>query len=62
MSSPYCHDGSVRDLGEAARLMTHHQLGRTLNPTETALIVSILRALTGELPTTFIAYPQGNRE
>lgn len=62
MTSPYFHDGSIPDLAEAVRLMAHHQLGRTLKPSETAEIVAYLGALTGTLPTAYIAFPQGNRD
>jgi cytochrome c peroxidase len=62
MTSPYFHDGSVPELAEAVRLMAFHQLGRTLKQSETAEIVSFLGALTGKLPATFIAFPQGDRD
>lgn len=60
-TGPYFHDGSVADLGEAVRLMAHHQLGKELSATQVASIVSWLRSLTGEIPTAYIAMPQQPR-
>lgn len=62
MTSPYFHDGSVPVLGEAVRMMAHHQLGRTLTAREIDRIVAYLGSLTGTLPLPYIAYPQGVRE
>lgn len=56
-TGPYFHDGSVTDLSEAVRLMAHHQLGKTLAPAEVQAIVAYLGALTGTLPSAYIAYP-----
>jgi cytochrome c peroxidase len=56
-TGPYFHDGSVTDLSEAVRLMAHHQLGKELSPAESKAIVAYLGALTGTLPTEYIAYP-----
>lgn len=60
-TGPYFHDGSVPDLGEAVRLMAHHQLGKELSSAQVASIVSWLRSLTGEIPTGYIALPQQPR-
>jgi cytochrome c peroxidase len=57
-TGPYFHDGSVANLGEAVRLMAHHQLGKELAPAEVESIVTWLGALTGELPLQYIAFPQ----
>ncbi len=46
-TAPYFHDGSVRTLDEAIRLMAKYQLGRELTREETALIAEFLGALTG---------------
>jgi cytochrome c peroxidase len=56
-TGPYFHDGSVADLGEAVRLMAHHQLGKTLSVEQRQAIVAYLGALTGTLPSEYIAYP-----
>ncbi len=47
-TGPYFHDGSVRTLNEAVRLMGKYQLGRELSQEETALIVDFLETLTGK--------------
>ncbi|HEX8961816.1 MAG TPA: cytochrome-c peroxidase [Rhodocyclaceae bacterium] len=47
-TAPYFHDGSVRTLSEAIRLMGKYQLGRDLSPAETALIADFLGTLTGK--------------
>lgn len=46
-TAPYFHDGSVRTLQEAVRLMGKYQLGRDLTPQEVALIAEFLATLTG---------------
>lgn len=47
-TAPYFHDGSVRTLSEAIRLMGKYQLGRELSPEETAAIAAFLETLTGK--------------
>ncbi|MCO6429363.1 MAG: cytochrome-c peroxidase [Deltaproteobacteria bacterium] len=49
-TAPYFHDGNVKTLDEAVRLMAEHQLGRTLTDGQVNDIVTFLKALTGELP------------
>jgi cytochrome c peroxidase len=56
-TSPYFHDGSCADLGEAVRLMGRHQLGIELSEREVTSIVTFFGALTGELPHEYIAPP-----
>jgi len=57
-TGPYFHDGSVASLDEAVRLMAHHQLGKELAPNQVQSIVTWLGALTGDLPTQYIGFPQ----
>ncbi len=57
-TGPYFHDGSVAKLDEAVRMMAQHQLGKTLSTSDVASIVQFLNALTGELPTAYIAKPE----
>ncbi len=57
-TAPYFHDGSVKELSEAVRLMAEHQLGQKLSAEKNARIVSFLNALTGELPQNYIKEPQ----
>lgn len=56
-TSPYFHDGSVDDLGQAVRMMAEHQLGRPLTDEQAASIVTFLNALTGEIPKDYIQKP-----
>ncbi len=56
-TAPYFHDGSVKDLNEAVKIMARHQLGRELSDDDAGLIVSWLESLTGPLPTEKIAVP-----
>lgn len=57
-TGPYLHDGSVTSLDEMVKLMAWHQLGRELSDADTASIVTFLNALTGEIPTDYIAVPE----
>jgi cytochrome c peroxidase len=47
-TSPYFHDGSIRDLEEAVETMGRYQLGRELTQEQISLLVVFLRTLTGE--------------
>lgn len=49
---PYFHDGSVKDLNEAVKIMGKIQLNKDLNDAEITAIVSFLNSLTGETPET----------
>lgn len=57
-TGPYLHDGSVSSLADTVSIMAEYQLGRTLTDAEIADIVAFLGALTGELPTAYIAVPE----
>ncbi|MGD2113099.1 MAG: cytochrome c peroxidase [Gammaproteobacteria bacterium] len=50
MTAPYFHNGSVRTLEEAVRVMAKTQLNRDLGDAETADIVAFLGALSGPFP------------
>ena len=52
-TAPYFHDGSVDRLDRAVRAMAMVQLGRELEDTSVAEIVSFLEALTGEVPSNY---------
>jgi len=52
-TAPYFHDGSVDRLDSAVRVMAYVQLGRELEDTAVAEIVSFLEALTGEVPSNY---------
>ena len=48
LTAPYFHDGHAASLDIAVETMAKVQLGRKLQPGETALIVQFLRTLTGQ--------------
>ena len=48
VTAPYFHDGRADSLESAVDTMVRVQLGQTLRPEETALIVQFLRTLTGQ--------------
>lgn len=49
-TGPWFHDGSVKELSTAVRLMGRHQLGMTFTDAEVEDIVAFLKSLTGDLP------------
>jgi cytochrome c peroxidase len=57
-TAPYLHDGSVETLEEVVGIMVEYQLDAPLTPEETADIVAFLTALTGRIPTDYIAEPE----
>jgi len=50
MTAPYFHDGSVKTLGEAVRIMAKKQLDAELSDADVADIVAFLKTLTGVPP------------
>ncbi len=50
LTAPYFHNGAVKTLDEAVKLMAKLQLDKTLSDEEIADIVAFLNALTGEFP------------
>jgi len=56
-TAPYYHDGSVKTLEEAVRLMAEHQNGRLLVQAEVESIVAWLKTLTGPIPQDYIKPP-----
>jgi len=50
-TAPYMHNGSVKSLQEAVRVMASTQLDMTLGDEQVADIVAFLESLSGELPT-----------
>ena len=48
LTFPYLHDGSAATLEAVLTVMWHNQLGRALDPEETALVIEFLKTLTGE--------------
>jgi cytochrome c peroxidase len=57
MTAPYFHDGSVKTLPEAVRVMGKVQLGADLSEEETRDVVTFLGSLTGKLPEDFEKAP-----
>jgi len=57
MAPPYFHDGSVRTLPEAVRIMAKVQLGKALSDRDTNAIVTFLGSLTGKVPQNFAEAP-----
>ncbi len=49
-TAPYFHDGSVKELSEAVKIMAKLQVDKDLSDEEAKLIVAFLNSLTGELP------------
>jgi cytochrome c peroxidase len=50
LTAPYFHNGSVKTLDDAVKLMAKLQLGKELSKDEVTDIVAFLNALTGEFP------------
>ncbi|NYT47353.1 MAG: c-type cytochrome [Candidatus Methanofishera endochildressiae] len=48
LTAPYFHNGSVKTLDKAVKIMANVQLGQKLTAAEVADIVAFLNALTGE--------------
>jgi cytochrome c peroxidase len=57
-TGPWFHDGSVKTLPEAVRLMARHQLGRELDDAQVASIVTFLGALEGEVDPALAKAPE----
>jgi cytochrome c peroxidase len=57
MTAPYFHDGSIKTLPEAVKIMATVQIGTTLSNSEAQEIVSFLGCLTGTLPANYITAP-----
>ena len=56
-TGPYFHDGQVKTIEEAVRLMAMHQSGETLSDADVNSIVSFLGALKGDIPVQFVQPP-----
>jgi cytochrome c peroxidase len=50
-TAPYFHNGSVKNLGEAVRVMGKSQLNKDLSDAQVADVVAFLGALNGPFPT-----------
>ena len=50
LTAPYFHNGSIRTLHEAVRIMGKAHLGFTLSDQDIADMVDFMNSLTGEFP------------
>ncbi len=57
-TGPYMHNGKISTLDEMVRIMARYQLGKAVTDAQVTDIVAFLNALTGDIPTTYIAQPQ----
>jgi len=57
-TAPYFHDGQIKTLEEAVRLMGQHQLGWDLSENDVKTIVAFLGSLTGTIDQEYIAMPE----
>jgi cytochrome c peroxidase len=57
MTSPYFHDGSVKELREAIRIMGKVQLGQTLEDKSVDVILLFIKSLTGQIPKEYRTVP-----
>ncbi|MCB0341213.1 MAG: c-type cytochrome [Pseudobdellovibrionaceae bacterium] len=64
LTAPYFHNGSVKTLDEAVRVMAKTQLNRDLNEDEVTNVVAFLNSLTGQFPKQTMPrlpdYPNGS--
>jgi len=56
-TGPFYHDGSVKTLEDAVRLMAEYQNGKQLKPEEIQSIVTFLKTLTGQIPLEYVKQP-----
>ena len=56
-TGPYMHDGSIETLEEVVKIMTKHQLGKTVTDAQVADMVAFMKLLTGKLPVDYIKEP-----
>jgi cytochrome c peroxidase len=56
-TGPWFHDGQVKTIEEAVRLMAKHQSGEMLSDADVNSIVSFLGALKGDIPAQFVQPP-----
>lgn len=58
LTTPYMHDGTVKDLKEAVRIMAVYQSGKQLSEEEINDITSFLESLTGEYKGKLLSLEQ----
>ena len=57
-TAPYFHDGSVKDLASAVKIMGKLQLNQDLSDAEVKVITAFLKSMTGELPAAAKEVPE----
>jgi len=57
-TGPWFHDGSIKSLDDAIRIMARHQLGKQLDAAQIASIHAFLATLTGSADAAYIAMPE----
>ena len=57
-TGPWFHDGSIKSLDEAIRLMAWHQLGKKLDPADVTSIAAFLNSLTGKPDAIYVTLPK----
>ncbi len=57
-TGPWFHDGSIKTLDEAIRIMARHQLGKSLDAAQIASLHAFLASLTGSADAAYIAMPE----
>ncbi len=60
MTGPWFHDGQVRTLDQAVRLMAKYETGEHLTEAEVHSIVVFLHSLTGAIPQQYIQQPSSS--
>jgi cytochrome c peroxidase len=58
-TAPYYHDGSIKTLDRAVRVMAEYQLGKKLPDADVQAIVTFLHSLTGRLPKGIVKQNRG---
>ncbi|MGA8042677.1 MAG: cytochrome c peroxidase [Terracidiphilus sp.] len=56
-TGPWFHDGHVKTIDEAVRLMGHYQAGRGLSEDDVRALVAFLGSLKGDIPHQYIQPP-----
>lgn len=58
LTAPYFHDGSVKTLAEAVKIMAKHQLGRSIPDQDISYIIAFLKTLPGEYKGRALTAPE----
>lgn len=61
-TGPWFHDGKVKTIEQAVRLMAQYQTGHPLSDADVQSIVKFLHALTGDIPQQYIQPPSSTTQ